>query len=153
MERVKDRLAQRECDVYSLTRRIAELQQELDRLRVEQGEEARARVKLDSHNSGLPPSMDLPGAKAANAIRRTRSLRRNSGKSVGGQLGHKGATLLQVDYPDRLRVHAPERCRRCKSTLIESSVVGISRPQVFDLPPVVLEVTEHWAQTKRCDAC
>jgi transposase len=32
-------------------------------------------------------------------------------------------------------------------------VVGYSHRQVFDLPPTALEVTEHWAQVKRCDMC
>lgn len=110
-------------------------------------------MRRDSHNSGLPSSLDLPGVKAANAIRRTRSLRRKSGKSVGGQVGHKGATLQQVEFPDRVQVHEPKTCRRCRSSLAASSVVGRQRRQVFDLPPVVLEVTEHWAETKRCSQC
>jgi transposase len=101
----------------------------------------------------LPPSLDPPGAKATNAIRRTRSLRRKSGKRVGAQVGHRGATLRQVEYPDRLRVHAPRRCRQCRAPLADSAVVGYSRRQVFDLPRAALEVTEHWAQVKRCDSC
>jgi transposase len=62
-------------------------------------------------------------------------------------------TLRQVEYPDRLRVHAPRTCRGCAAPLANSSVVGYSRRQVFDLPLVALEVTEHWAQVKRCDSC
>jgi hypothetical protein len=90
----------------------------------------------------LPPTLDLPSAKAANTIRQTRTLRRKSGKRVGGQVGHRGATLHQVEFPDRLRVHAPQRCRGCQSSLIKCSVVGYSRRQVFDLPLTVLEVTD-----------
>jgi transposase len=37
--------------------------------------------------------------------------------------------------------------------LADSSVVGYSRRQVFDLPSTALEVTEHWAQVKRCGMC
>jgi len=153
LKRVEAKLVCKECEVYALTRRINELQAELERVRLAPGAEVTAEVKRDSHNSGLPPALDLPGAKAANAVRRTRSLRRKSGKHVGGQVGHRGATLHQVEFPDRLRVHAPQHCRECKASLAECSVVGYSRRQVFDLPPVVLEITEHWAQVKRCDSC
>lgn len=48
--------------------------------------------KLNSHNSNLPPSLDPPWQK----VKRTRSLRKKSGASVGGQLGHQGFTLKQV---------------------------------------------------------
>jgi transposase len=153
LKRSKPKLVRKECEVYALTRRINELQAELERVRLAPSAEATAEVKRDSHNSGLPPSLDLPGVKAANAIRRTRSLRCKSGKRVGGQVGHRGATLRQVEYPDRLRVHAPQQCRECKASLAECAVVGYSRRQVFDLPPMVLEVTEHWAQVKRCAHC
>lgn len=153
LKRVAEKLARKECEVYALTCRIQELQAELERVTLAQGAVAGAGVRRDSHNSGLPPSLDLPGAKAQNAVRRTRSLRRKSGKRVGGQVGHQGATLCQVEFPDQLRFHAPQRCRQCRASLADSVVVGYSRRQVFDLPRAALEVIEHWAQVRRCGAC
>jgi hypothetical protein len=153
LKRVEEKLARKECEVYALTRHLQELQAGLERVRLAQGEVANGEVKRDSHNSGLPPSLDLPAAKAARAVRRTRSLRRKSDKQVGAQVGHKGGTLHQVEFPDRLRVHAPRRCRQCQASLADSSVVGYRRRQVFDLLPTTLEVTEHWAQVKRCGMC
>jgi transposase len=38
-------------------------------------------------------------------------------------------------------------------SLAQCEVVAHHRRQVFDLPAVAMEVTEHWAQTKRCDRC
>ena len=151
--RVKKRLARKECEVYALRRRIAELQAELARREQQPGGSSGADVRRDSHNSGLPPSLDLPSVKAKNAIRRTRSLRRRTGRRVGGQVGHRGATLRQVETPDRVQVHEPQRCRRCRASLTRCAVIGRERRQVFDLPPVVLEVTEHRAETKRCEMC
>lgn len=154
LEGVKDKLWKQERLNYQLLHRVQELQTELERVRLSQGEAVTtAAVRRDSHNSGLPPSLDLPSVKAANAVKRTRSLRRKSGKAVGGQPGHVGATLRQVEFPDRVEVHAPRACLRCTRSLAKLTVVGCHRRQVFDLPPVVLEVTEHWAQTKRCDVC
>lgn len=153
LKRVEEKLERKECEVYQLTRRIQQLQAELERARLAPAEVVGGEVRRDSHNSGLAPSSDPPGAKAKNAVRRTRSLRRKSGKRVGGQVGHRGATLRQVEFPDRLRVHAPRRCRQCRASLADSRVVGYSRRQVFDLPQMALEVTEHWAQVKRCDGC
>jgi hypothetical protein len=138
-----------------LTGRVQELQSELARQAVQSGEVVPTDVRRDSHNSGLPPSLDLPGVKAANAVKRTRSLRRKSGKRVGGQVGHKGATLHQAEFPDRVQVHEPKTCRRCRASLASSSVVGRQRRQVFDLPPVVLEVTNTGQRQSAvtCAAC
>ncbi len=102
-ERLKAQLLKQQMLNYQLTRRVQELQTELAR-RDEQGGEVApaAAVRRDSHNSGLPPSLDLPGVKAANAVQRTRSVRRKSGKPVGGQVGHTGATLRQVKTPEHV---------------------------------------------------
>jgi len=153
VERLKAQLLKQEMVNDQLTRRVQELQTELARRGEPGSAAAPAAVRRDSHNSGLPPSLDLPGVKAASAVKRTCSLRRKSAQRVGVQVGHVGATLRQVDYPDRLRVHTPRACRRCRASLIECAVVGRKRQQVFDLPPVALEVTAHWAQTKRCAGC
>lgn len=69
LKRVAEKLARKECEVYQLTRRIQELQAELERVGLAQGEMAGRELRRDSHNSGLPPSLDLPGTKAANADR------------------------------------------------------------------------------------
>ncbi|HLM55562.1 MAG TPA: hypothetical protein VK422_05495 [Pyrinomonadaceae bacterium] len=62
-----------------LTRRLQELEAELERRDSEvEG------LRRDSHNSGLPPALDLPAAKAANSVRRTRRLRRRTGGRSAG---------------------------------------------------------------------
>src|SRR6266849_6020668 len=60
-------------------------------------------------------------------MKQTRSLRQPSGRKTGGQPGHPGTTLHQVAVPERR--------------------------QVFDLPPLKLEVTEHRVRLKACAAC
>ena len=146
LKRVKEKLERQVCLNYQLTRRLQELQAELERHEI--GE-----VRRDSHNSGLPPALDPPGVKSQNAVRRTRSLRRRTGKKVGGQVGHRGATLRRVAAPDRVITHAPQSCRRCAAALSAGAVTAVERRQVFELPPVRLEVTEHRAETRRCAAC
>src|SRR5260221_11583764 len=64
------------------------------------GEGLEARLAKDSHNSSKPPSSD--GLR-----RKTKSLRRRSGKTTGGQLGHRGETLHLVATPDEVGEHRP----------------------------------------------
>lgn len=63
--------------------------------------------ELNSTNSSTPPTGESIKAKA---IRRTKSLRKQSGKKSGGQPGHKGHTLITNDEPDEIVEHSPCFC-------------------------------------------
>src|SRR5258707_9940520 len=105
-----------------------------------------ARAAKDSHTSGKQPSSD--GLK-----RRTKSLRKRSGKKAGGQLGHCGETLHLVAVPDAVEEHRPAVCTACQAELDEAPAVGRERRQVQEVPPVRLLVTEHQALHVRCPRC
>ena len=117
---------------------IAELQARVKALEAQLGK--------DSHNSHRPPSTDHPR-------RRTKSLRRPSGKKPGGQTGHPGQTLRLVDKPDQVVEHRPDECAACGNHLADVVPSEIERRQVVDLPPLRLEVTEHQSQCVTCPAC
>lgn len=104
-------------------------------------------VAKESRNSGKPPSSD--GLKKP----RTRSLRRADGRKPGGQKGHKGHTLEMTETPDQIKVHHLDHCPECATALSAVAVNGHMRRQVFDIPPVQLEVTEHQAEMKHCPGC
>jgi len=106
--------------------------------------------KKDSSNSGKPPSSDgLRKKPRANG----NSLRRKSKKSQGGQMGHQGHTLEQTDTPDRIEEHPPCSCKHCGHNLATEPTGGYARRQVYDLPPLSIEVTEHRAYYKQCPNC
>jgi transposase len=114
-------------------------------------EELERQRSTDSHNSSKPPSSDPPGSHPSPSPgTRTKSLRQPSGKKSGGQPGHPGATLKMVEHPDRITVHSPEACAACGASLREAKVVDVERRQVIDLPKVLLEVTEHQAESRLC---
>lgn len=104
------------------------------------------RLAKDSHNSSKPPSSD--GLR-----RKTKSLRKPSGKKAGGQLGHRGETLRLQATPDTVIEHRPTQCDHCPASLTDAPVVGRERRQVHDLPPGRLVLTEHQALQVRCPAC
>jgi transposase len=107
-------------------------------------------AKLNSANSGKPPSSDGM-AKPERKIRTTSQRDRKEKKPSGGQKGHPGATLQQVKNPDVTFNYFPPRCDGCGAELDPSSASGYAARQVFDLPaPRPLEVTEHRAHACRC---
>jgi len=128
----------------------SELIQQLQAQATEQQKQLQSlqdQVAKNSHNSGKPPSSD--GLKKP----KPRSLRQKGQHPKGGQPGHKGNTLKIVAEPDQVQVHQVNYCPHCQSDLSAIEAVGYEKRQVFDVPPVRLEVTEHQAEVKSCPDC
>jgi transposase len=115
--------------IKSLEARIAELE---------------ARLGQNSRNSSRPPSSDFirPKSQRISGVRR-----------AGGQDGHPGSTLRQVDCPDIIVDHKVDACDNCGLSLTGVPAIRVERRQVFDVPPLKIVVTEHRAETKQCPCC
>lgn len=103
-------------------------------------------VAKNSRNSSKPPSGD--GFKP-----RTKSQRRQSERSSGGQVGHRGQTLEWSDEVDAVITHSVETCEVCGMRLSEVKLKSWDTRQVQDLAPIQLSVTEHRAEVKCCPGC
>jgi transposase len=101
----------------------------------------------NSSNSSVPPSQE---SIASRELRRTKSLRRPSGKPSGGQPGHKGCTLQTVSTPDRIVRHEPAYCKCCGRSLDGIGYRKIRKTQVTDIRFVV-ETCEEQYYEKVCE--
>lgn len=112
-------------------------------LRIEEFERRQAK---DSHNSSKPPSSDGLGRKLGKH-------RKKSAKRSGGQQGHQGHTLMQVQMPDSVVVHRPKHCEACHFDLCQQAGTLKERRQVHDVPELRLAVQEHQIEEICCPAC
>ena len=105
--------------------------------------DVQSRLNKNSRNSSKPPSSDGLNKPAP------KSLRVAGGNTTGGQKGHPGRTLSQATEPDKVVVHGvPDQCQSCDRKL-PFAYVNETR-QVFELPVLQFEVTEHHVMQAIC---
>jgi hypothetical protein len=117
--------------------RIAQLEKEVEQLK---------KPKKNSNNSSIPPSKD------DNKAKKTQSQREKSKRQSGGQKGRKGRNLKSISTPSHIINHDIDWCTHCLEQL-PIEVAQYDSRQVFDLPPIAIEVTEHRAAIKKCTHC
>src|SRR6266496_3138326 len=132
---LREGLKQAIIAIESLREQVKTLHGQIDclqeRVKTLEGQQAK-----DSHNSSLPPSSDR-------FVRTPKSLRQKSGKKPGGQKGHRGHHLRQVENPDEVLIHPVFECSHCQHDLRAQRAELPERRQVIDLPAKRLWVVEH----------
>ena len=104
----------------------------------------------NSNNSSTPPSKE--NMKDEN-IRRTKSLRKPTGRKPGGQLGHEGSTLKMTDKPDETENVSANYCTRCSASLEDCERILDYVTQVVSIPdlkPIVKEIRHYITVCKHC---
>jgi transposase len=126
--------------VTALRKEVVGLKAEVASLKAEVIE-LRGQLAKNSRNSSIPSS--------AEGLKKTKSMRKKGTRPPGGQPGHSGSTLKQADHPDHVVDHRlSEVCDACGGLL--AGETATEARQVFDLPPVAMEVTEHRVHQLRC---
>lgn len=111
-------------------------------------EEVEKLKNKNSRNSSLPPSRDKHELK-----KKTRTLRRKSGRKKGGQKGHDGTTLKMSSEVDKIIKYQAHHCLHCETKLTDEQGKLVERKQIWDIPAIKLEVSEHRRYEKQCDHC
>lgn len=124
--------------------RIEELEGLLKRalLRID---ELERRAAKDSRTSHKPPSSD--------GLKHRLKSRQKKSKPSGGQPGHQGHALQQVEKADEVITHRPEHCEKCQHELAAIEGQCRERRQIHDLPEIRLRVIEHQVEAICCPAC
>ena len=144
IHKLKIELSTTKSDLANANTRIKELEDENDKKDDSIG--SSGKPEKTSSNSSVPPSQESISARE---LRRTKSLRKPSGKPSGGQPGHKGSTLQSISMPDRIIKHEPAYCKCCGRPLDCIEYRKIRKTQIVDIKFVV-ETTEEQYYEKVC---
>lgn len=129
--------------VEGFERQIKILNEEIAVLKFENSA-LKARLNSNSRNSSKPPSSDGYTKKPA--------FPKNKGGKQGGQKGHKGSTLKQINNPDQVIKCIPGNCS-CGHEFTKSQIRLSEKRQVFELPKPQLKVIEYQLLKATCPKC
>lgn len=137
-------------EVYAFCLLLVEQNSHLLQIILQQAAQIKAledQLNTNSRNSSKPPSSD--GLNKP----QPKSLRKVSGQKPGGQNGHKGHTLQFTPTPDHVVPHPVCQCQHCSADLTQVPSHGEQKRQVWDIPLIKMEATEHCAEVKTCPHC
>ena len=123
-----------------LKEEVAELRRQVEELTEKQGS--------SSQNSSNPPSTDNPEQRAK------RPRRKPSGRGQGGQPGHlkHERSLVPEETVDQIENYYPDSVCSCGGT-VAIDRANPYRHQVFDIPPMHMQVNEYRFHTGECGGC
>lgn len=140
---------QKDVEIHNLKTELAVAKERIKELEeaADDTSSTPGKPEKNSSNSSIPPSQE---SIASREQRRTKSLRKPSGKPSGGQPGHKGHTLQTVAEPDVIVKHEPVYCKCCGRLLIDIPCQKIRKTQIVDIK-VVVETCEEQYYEKVCE--
>lgn len=155
MRKMRETISQQYAEILKLSRNIEALNHQI---RKKDDELAELRERLskyekpdkNSGNSSTPPSKERMKDEV---VRRTKSLRKPSGKKPGGQHGHDGHKLSCSSTPDEIVDDVPNYCTSCGESLADAERVLDYVTQVISIPelkPVIKEIRHYVMVCKNC---
>ncbi len=140
---------QKDVEIHNLKTELAVAKERIKELEeaADDTSSTPGKPEKNSSNSSIPPSQE---SIASREQRRTKSLRKPSGKPSGGQPGHKGHTLQTIAEPDVIVKHEPVYCKCCGRLLIDIPCQKIRKTQIVDIK-VVVETCEEQYYEKVCE--
>ena len=152
---LRETIGSQHTDICRLNRNIDKLNADLRKRdkRIKELEEKLAKYETPNKNSGnsnTPPSKENIKAEA---IRRTKTLRKPTGRKPGGQEGHEGCTLKKTQIPDETEDIMANYCTRCGASLEDCERILDYVTQVVSIPelkPIVKEIRHYIMVCKKC---
>ncbi len=155
MRLMRETIDSQHAEICNLNRNTEALRQEIRCLKKE-NEALREQLakyetpEKNSGNSSTPPSKE---SMKGEAIRRTKTLRKPTGRKPGGQKGHEGSTLKMTQTPDETEDIAANYCTKCGASLEDCERILDYVTQVVSIPdlkPVVKEIRHYITVCKQC---
>ena len=155
MRLMRETINSQHADICQLNRNIDRLNADL-RKRDKEIQNLKARLAKyeapdkNSGNSSTPPSKE---SMKDESVRRTKTLRKPTGRKPGGQEGHEGSTLKMTQAPDETEDIAASYCTKCGASLEDCERILDYVTQIVSIPdlkPVVREIRHYITVCKQC---
>lgn len=155
MRLMRETINQQHTEITKLNRNIESLNHQLGKKNEEIAKLKKRLSKYETPDKNSGNSSTPPGKERMKdeIVRRTKTLRKPSGKKPGGQEGHNGHKLSCVDTPDEIIDDVPDYCTNCGETLADAERIldyVTQKVSIPELKPVVKEIRHYVMVCKNC---